>query len=190
MHYRQKKNPESVSLPSVNKEYVPEITQETKIAEQKENVPQDNLLALPKKPTPRSISLNNLAQGFQAYANHKKKQMTQEQTLEITEIRFLEKLIQAVFAQLKINRHQLASYATQTYALHCAVSIAKDGLVKQIAISKTSGNIFLDSLIKKIIQDASGAFPPIPQSIKKVPYMLIFDLKLGSYVSLQVLLPK
>jgi len=165
-------------------------TNDSPVVDQTPNKIENHVEVLPKIQSPKPLSLNNLAQGFQAYANQRKQQVNNEKTLEITEIRFLEKLIQCVLTQIRINQQKLSSYASQTYTLHCAVSLSKDGSLKQIAISKTSGNIFLDSLIKTIIQDASGSFPPVPQSIKRIPYMLIFDVKIGNYISLQVLLPK
>lgn len=191
--------------------YVPKISPEIPVEKQKVNIFDQNNNNTPiskeklnstkqdakasKTITPpeaatKQLSLHNLAHGFQTYAHKKKQLVPQESSLEISEIRFVEKLMQAVLTQLKINRENITRYASQSYSLHCAISLERNGFIKNIAISKTSTNIFLDSLIKTIIQDSSGSFPPIPLSIKRIPYMIIFDIKIGHFISLQVLLPK
>lgn len=190
MRYAPKAPMAETIIKTENQEQPESKTSDSTVALERPNTTEDPEKPLPKIQPPAQLSLNNLAHGFQAYANQRKQQVINEPSLDISEVRFLEKLIQCIITQLQINRHNLAQYASGAYTLHCAISLARNGIAQQIAITKTSGNIFLDSLIKSIVQDGSGSFPPVPNSIKRIPYMLIFDIKVGNYISLQVLLPK
>jgi outer membrane biosynthesis protein TonB len=143
-----------------------------------------------KTPLKTPVSLEHVAAGFSGFANNYKQKKQENSEISLSETRFLEKILQSIATMRNIYRNKLAPYAHEQTAVHCAVSLSKNGLIEQCAISKTSGNIMLDSLIKQIISEAGASFPPLPKSIEKIPYYLIFQFDFDARMSLKILLPK
>jgi hypothetical protein len=145
---------------------------------------------IPTTPQKVPISLHDVAAGFSQFANTYKQKKQSEDELSLTETRFLEKILQSVGTICSIYRNKLISYIHENTLLHCIVSLSKNGLIEQCAISKTSGNNMLDALIKQIILEAGTSFPLLPKSIEKIPYYLIFKFEFQGRLSFSILLPR
>lgn len=149
----------------------------------------------PKKTTPRKkrtpaapktngpkppITLAQLTQGFLAHSSNNsgssrvsmvgmKTGMPSHEQLKYD--RYLEKLEWCFQNSLNINRDRIPPISSNV-TVYIALAINRNGTVKHLAVSQSSGNIMFDKFILFLFQDASSSFPPIPQYLPDDPFAI------------------
>ena len=126
-----------------------------------------------------SISLAQLTQGFlnrpHKSGNHRismmgmKKGLPSEEQLRYE--RYLEKIEWCFINSTRINQDKIP-VATPGIAVYFSFMLDRDGILKHLALSKSSGNILFDKFVLFAFQDASSSFPPVPQAIKDDPFSM------------------
>lgn len=85
--------------------------------------------------------------------------------------RYLQKLEWCFQNSLRINRDRIPPFSGNV-TVYIALAINRDGTLKNLAVSQSSGNILLDKFVLFIFQDASSSFPPMPSYLPDDPFAI------------------
>lgn len=118
----------------------------------------------------QKISLAQLAQGFTDHMKHEGDytiSMSGHDNAKATESqlkigRFLQRIIGSVQNAWRVNTSRYPLSHAVIVSIHFTIVINKNGTLNKVGIDKSSGNQLIDNYIKLIVQDASLAFPSIP----------------------------
>lgn len=134
------------------------------------------------------LSLAQLTQGFLNHVrnegNHtiamigKKNSMPSDE--QIKHERYLQKLSWCLQNSFTINNDRFPQSATTEATVHIFLALNKDGTMKQVNITKSSGNIHLDSFTLFIFHDASASFPPVPHYLPYDPFSITYVITINT----------
>lgn len=99
---------------------------------------------------------------------------------QIKHARFMEKIsaqVQKAWSRLRHNLHNPGEYTAEFF-----VMLNKNGSLKTFKLRKTSGSAEVDTFITRVYEDASSAFPPIPESFKLESYGFNIMVTLYPYI--------
>jgi hypothetical protein len=85
--------------------------------------------------------------------------------------RYLQKLSWCIQNSFRINSHKQPAPANVTEP-HIFFSLNRDGILQQLSIKKSSGNMYVDQYILSIFRDASTSFPPVPSYLTDDPFSI------------------
>lgn len=85
--------------------------------------------------------------------------------------RYLQKLLWCLQNSLQINRRQQPPFASNG-PVHVFFSLNRDGILQQLSIKKSSGNMYVDQFVLFIFRDASSSFPPVPSYLTDDPFSM------------------
>lgn len=85
--------------------------------------------------------------------------------------RYLQKLSWCIQNSFRINSHKQPAAANVTEP-HIFFSLNRDGIMQQLSIKKSSGNMYVDQYILSIFRDASTSFPPVPSYLTDDPFSI------------------
>lgn len=155
---------------------------ELKSLQDKKSTPQKKTIKSPIAPRKQSpvaataktnkpkLSLAQLAQGFVDHMQHEGDYtiaMSGHNSAKATESqlkvgRFLQRIIGSIQNAWRVNVNRYPLTHAVIVSIHFTIVINKDGSLNKVAFDKSSGDQRIDNYIRLIVQDASKAFPSIP----------------------------
>jgi len=85
--------------------------------------------------------------------------------------RYLQKLVWCLQNSFNINRYKQPAISSDA-PVHVFFSLDRDGILQQLSIKKSSGNMYIDQFVLFIFQDASSSFPPVPSYLTDNPFSM------------------
>lgn len=137
------------------------------------------------------ITLAQLSAGFldhiQANNNDSGKTLVNKDIARKTDqehrqLRYKEKLDKCLRDSFAIHKKRLNMIDTRDCSpVGISMALGRNGALKEVAISSSSGNTQLDLFVLLVFQDASSSFPPVPQHIPHDPYLIGYTVAADSF---------
>jgi len=137
----------------------------------------------PKPP----LTLAQLAQGFLHHAHEggnygvsilsDRSGLPSEQQLKYE--RYLQKLGWCLQNSYNINSNRCPAIS-HDMVTHVFLALNRDGIIQNLNLVKSSGNIHVDQFILMVFREASGAFPPVPNYLPDNPFALTYVISIGA----------
>ncbi len=123
-----------------------------------------------QKTIDQKLTLAQLAQNFFDHVNQHNAAMAvvsdnkgEVDAYQLKQLRYLEKIMECLVNAYKINNHKLMSIE-QAQEATILLGINKDGTLRHLEVTQSSGNSTVDLFAMAMFKDASSSFPPIPKS--------------------------
>ena len=143
----------------------------------------------PAMPQKRKLTLADLAKGFLTHLKNegqdalkmygkKGAKATQEQ-LKLQ--RYVQKIVWQLENSMRIHRGRLKITRELETELYIYLALNRNGTLKELKLSKSSGIREIDNFYMFIFKDASTSFPPVPSYLPGNPLKLNFHAPINTY---------
>lgn len=92
---------------------------------------------------------------------------------------YLQKLGWCLQNSFNINQNRLQSRESLEGIVIIYLALNKDGMLKELRLAQSSGNIRLDQLVLFVVKDASSSFPPVPHYLPHDPFTLFYSISIN-----------